>query len=676
MKKLTAFLAIFLAAMILSVCAFAATPYTTYTVNGYGDIQETQAAYQAVRAITKFGAEYFSGPRDLFVAGDGTIYVADTLNKQILIGNADGDLLGIIGKGTLQTPGGVFVTENGHIYVADRDARAVFEFGTDGELLHTYGKPSSPLYGEEMDFLPLKVAVNDAGILFVVCEKNINGIAEISPIDGGTFLGYFGTNFAKVDFRTVLYRAILTREQRAKMVSNNPSTPDNLAIDERGLVYTVTLGDEDKTVKRLNIAGLNLIDSAEKVDTPAAVTPGNHNNLYVADQSGFIFEFNNEGELIFVFGGKDDGNNRLGLLKTVSAIDVDRSDRLYILDSALNMIQIFKPTEFTDKLHEALYLYSVGRYTESREPLQRVLDMNSLFDVANRAMGRACFQEENYEEALRYARLAKDREGYSDAYWEIRNIWLKNHVAGMLGILAALFILIRILKTLDRRKGIFVPVRKLLGRKKEKGLRDNLGYAFHYMRHPIDASYGIAREGRANWLSSAILLGIFILEFLVNKYLCGFLQKTIQDGRYELFSDVGIILAAVLGLTLCHYLVCTINDGEGRVKQIFTYFCYSLTPYILLTPVVFLLSHVLTINEQFLITFLRIIIIGWIAVLIVLGIREVNNYTAKETAKVILLTLFTVLIMALIIFILYILWAQVIEFISAIGGEVGYRVNG
>jgi hypothetical protein len=162
----------------------------------------------------------------------------------------------------------------------------------------------------------------------------------------------------------------------------------------------------------------------------------------------------------------------------------------------------------------------------------------------------------------------------------------------------------------------------------------------------------------------------------VNKYLCGFLQKTIQDGRYELFSDVGIILAAVLGLTLCHYLVCTINDGEGRVKQIFTYFCYSLTPYILLTPVVFLLSHVLTINEQFLITFLRIIIIGWIAVLIVLGIREVNNYTAKETAKVILLTLFTVLIMALIIFILYILWAQVIEFISAIGGEVGYRVNG
>ena len=663
--------------LLLPAVASAATPYTTYTMNGYGEIQETQTAYLAVRMITKFGTESFNMPDDLFVAKDGTIYVADTKNRRVLVGNADGDLLGIVGKGILQTPRGVFVTDNGHIYVADRDEAAVFEFSPEGELLHAYGKPDSPLYGdEETSFLPLKVAVNEAGILFVVCEKNTNGIAEISPIDGGTFLGYFGTNYASADFRTILYRAILTKAQRAKMVSNIPKTPDNLAIDSRGLIYTVTRGDKEKTVKRLNIAGLNLIDSAEKVDIPAAVAAGNHNNLYVADQKGFIYEFNNDGELIFVFGGKDDGNMRLGLFTTVTAIDVDTADRLYVMDSSLNAIQVFKPTEFTDLLHEALYLYSVGRYTESPEPLRKVLDMNSLFDVANRAMGRACFQEENYGEALRFARLAKDREGYSDAYWEIRNIWLKRHIAGMLGLLIAAFAAFRILKMLDRRKGVFAPVRKALSRRKEKGLRDNLAYAFRYMRHPIDASYGIAREGRASWLSSGVLLAAFILEFLAYKYLCGFLQKTIQDGRYELFSDIGIILAAVLGLTLCHYLVCTINDGEGRVKQIFTYFCYSLTPYIVLTPAAFLLSHVLTLNEQFLLSFLRIITTGWMAVLIVIGIREVNNYTAKETAKVILLTVFTVLIMALIIFVLYILWAQVIEFISAIAGEVTYRVSG
>ena len=96
-------------------------------------------------------------------------------------------------------------------------------------------------------------------------------------------------------------------------------------------------------------------------------------------------------------------------------------------------------------------------------------------------------------------------------------------------------------------------------------------------------------------------------------------------------------------------------------------------PYVMLTPVVFALSHVLTTNEDFLIDLTRMIMIGWVLVLAVLAIKEVNNYTVGETFKIICLTIFTILIMALLIFIVYVLWAQVFEFISAIAGEVVYR---
>ena len=676
MKKSAVCLAV-LCVIALGFSAFACadTPYITYTVNGYGTVQETQTAYLAVRAIVRFGSESFRNPDDLFVADDGTIYVADTKGRRILIGTAEGELKGIIGEDILQTPRGVFVAKNGHIYVADRDAEAVFEFSAEGEVLNRYGKPDNPLYGEALSFLPLKVVVNDAGILFVICESNTNGIVEISPIDGGTFLGYFGTNYASADFRTILYRAILTDAQRAKMVSNIPSTPDNLAIDSRGLIYTVTRGDGMKTVKRLNIAGINLIKGAESVDIPSGIAAGNHNNAYVVDQKGFIYEYNNDGELIFVFGGKDDGNNRNGLFTTVTAIDVDAEDRLYVLDAAAGMIQVFEPTEFTRLLHEALYLYSIGRYTESKEPLQDVLDMNSLFDVANRAMGRAYFQEEDYAAALRYARLAKDTDGYSDAYWEIRNQWLKKNAAGLILALAGLFALWQGLKRLDRKTNLSGRLHRAPAAKKERGLLSNLRYSLFYMRHPIDGSYGIAREGRASWFSAGVLLFLFIAEFLVNKYLCGFLVKTVQDGRYEIFRDIAVILVGVLGLSLCNYLVCTINDGEGKPKQIFTYFCYSLTPYLILTPACFLLSHVLTNNERFLITMLQLLTYGWTAVILVIGIREVNNYSARETAKVIFLTAFTVVILALVVFIIYVLWAQVFEFISALFGEAVYRIG-
>ncbi len=670
----------FLITMVLScgLCSItveAETPYKTYTLDGYDNFQETQTAYLARETVVKFGDEFMSNPSDMCITDDGEIYVADTGNARILVGNEQGELIKIIGEGTLVTPKGVYVTDDKHIYVADRDAQAVFEFDADGTVLNTYTKPDSPLYGDSLSFLPLKIVVNDAGVMYIICESNTNGIVEISPTEGGTFLGYFGTNYASTDIRTIIYRAILTDAQRAKMVSNIPSTPGNLAIDGKGLIYTVTRGDGDKTLKRLNIAGINLIETNVSDSVPAAVAAGNHDNVYVASQQGYIYEYNNEGDLLYVFGGADDGTQRVGLSTMVSSIQVDVNDCIYILDSDKSQIQVYEPSEFTDLLHQALYLYSKGRYTESKEPLTKVLEMNSMFDYANKAMGRAYFQEENYEEALRYARLAKDYEGYSDAFWEIRNQWLKHNIIPVLLLLAAVYVILKIVKYFDKKKQILAKPRNFWERKKQNPVIANLLYGKYFMKHPIDGSYGIAREGRASWAAPSILLAAFTLEFIIDKYLCGFLQKTVQEGRYEIFSDVGTIFLVVLALTTCNYLVCTINEGEGTVKKIYTYFCYSLMPYILLLPFEFLLTHILTDNEQFLITLLHLVMIGWVIVLVVLAIKEVNNYTAGETCKIICLTIFTILILALLIFIVYVLWAQVFEFISAVFGEVVYRLG-
>ncbi len=681
MQKLKRIAAALLAALIvcvtLSVPAFADTPYVTYTVNGYGQIRQTQTAYLAHATITKFGEEALLSPSDICIADDGLIYIADSGNKRIVVGTAEGQLVRTVGEGTLKNPRGVFVTRDSSIYVADRDAGKIFIFGSDGELTGEYSKPASPLYGDEVSFLPIKIVVNDAGIMFVVCESNTNGIVEISPTDGGTFLGYFGTNYADANITTIIYRAILTDEQRAKMVSNIPATPTNLTIDEKGLIYTVTRGNKDDTLKRLNIAGTNMIHNTDGTyaDTPTSVAAGNHDNVYVADQQGYIFEYNNDGEMIFVFGGPDDGSQRVGLSTMVSGIAVDANDKIYVLDSDKAQVQIYQPTEFTDLLHSALYLYSKGRYTEAKAPLAEILKMNSMFDYANKAMGSCYFREENYTEAMRYARLAKDHTGYSDAYWEIRNVWLKNNILTVIIVLVALFAAFKVLKLLDREKQVLDKPREFAGKLRENRFIDNFFYSFRFMRKPADTAYGIAAEGREGWLMPSLLLLIFIIEFIVSKYTCGFLMKTVMDGRYEILSDIGAIIAVVIAVTACTYLVCTINEGEGTVKKIYTSICYSLTPYIVLMPLIYILSHVLTNNEFFLTTMLSILTYGWIAVIAFIGLKEVNNFTFWQTVKVIFLTLFAALILALLIFIIYVLWAQVFNFIGAIIGEGVYRLG-
>lgn len=410
-------------------------------------------------------------------------------------------------------------------------------------------------------------------------------------------------------------------------------------------------------------------------DAPAAVAVGNHDNIYVVSAKGYIYEYNDQGEPLYIFGAADDGTQRVGLSTQITSIQVGKDDSIYVLDADKNQIQVYRPSEFTQKLHNALNLYSQGKYTESRKPLTEVLKMNSMFDYANKAMGRAYYQESNYDQALHYARLAKDWSGYSDAFWEIRNQWLKNNIVTALLVIVGLWILWMVLRKLDQKKGIFNGVRKGVGKLKENRLLSNIMYSGYYMKHPIDGAYGIAREGRASWSAPSIILLIFTLEYVINKYLCGFLQKTVRDGRYDILSDVGTVVIVMVALTACNYLVCTINEGEGTIKKIYTYFAYSLLPYVMLTPVNFLLSHVLTMNEEFLITLVNVIIYAWILILAVLGIKEVNNYTAKETTKIILLTIFTILIVSLLVFIIYVLWAQVFEFISAVFGEVVYRLG-
>ena len=55
--------------------------------------------------------------------------------------------------------------------------------------------------------------------------------------------------------------------------------------------------------------------------------------------------------------------------------------------------------------------------------------------------------------------------------------------------------------------------------------------------------------------------------------------------------------------------------------------------------------------------------------------EKINDYSVKDTFKIIGLTLFTILIAVLLAFIIYVLWTQVFDFIQSIAGEVVYRIG-
>ena len=78
-------------------------------------------------------------------------------------------------------------------------------------------------------------------------------------------------------------------------------------------------------------------------------------------------------------------------------------------------------------------------------------------------------------------------------------------------------------------------------------------------------------------------------------------------------------------------------------------------------------------NEYFIVQFAMVCVYAWVVILLFLSVKETNNYSVKETVMALLMTAFTLLIAALIIFIVYVLCSQAVDFVTTLAREVVNR---
>lgn len=203
----------------------------------------------------------------------------------------------------------------------------------------------------------------------------------------------------------------------------------------------------------------------------------------------------------------------------------------------------------------------------------------------------------------------------------------------------------------------------------------DLAFVKNFIRHPLDSFYSIKYENKTSILSSTILMFLFFIIYVLDKYYSGFIFGTIEEGKFALGADFSLVFGVLLLVIVSNYLICTINDGEGRFRHIYSGFIYSFAPYFIIKPFVIVASNFLTFNEAYLLSLTNVIIYVWVAILLVIMIKDINDYSVKETIKIILLTLFTILIAVLLIFIVYVLVSQLISFVVSIFNEGVYRIE-
>jgi len=171
-----------------------------------------------------------------------------------------------------------------------------------------------------------------------------------------------------------------------------------------------------------------------------------------------------------------------------------------------------------------------------------------------------------------------------------------------------------------------------------------------------------------------IIFATVILFRLLSLYMTGFIFSPYTTPNQIHIENEVFMIAALLGLFIAsNYLISTISDGEGRVRDVVIGTAYALFPYVLFILPLTLISNVLTLNEIFIYQTLEQVIYAWILLNLFIMVKEIQNNTFSENVRNILLTIFTMIMIVLVAYILYYLGSQLYEFINTILQEVRVR---
>lgn len=707
MKKLKTMLIMGLTLLMLLPAAVNAAPYKTYTYSPEKEFLTSPDVYVPdVYVDSKYiGLETpFDNPRDLFVAPDEKVYIADAENNRILVLTRyykfDFEIKTFVNDygvpDTFANPAGVFVNEK-NIYVCDSDNNRIVLFDLEGNFIKIIPEPESSLFEEGEIYKPVACAVDQYGRIFVISSTTYQGVMVIS--DEGEFYGFIGAQNDTLSPLQKLLRRFQTKEQRAKQEEVTSKELNNISIDKDNFIYITTSALEDadleaqidskesatSPVKKLNASGNDVMKrngefapsgEVKTLNTATAEIKGASKLVDVAigptgtwsiiDQKrSKVFTYDDSGNLLFAFGDMGTQEGNISELKAITY----QGSKMLLLDSANDTITVYRRTEYGDLLINALQNDIDRLYDRATDDWTEILKRNINYSIAYLQLGKASARSANYDEAMAYFRRILDTTEYSAAYKEVRTEWGAKFFWIIPIVIVAVFV--AIVKFFGYAGKVNRRAALKIGR---KSLKEEILYAFHILFHPFDGFWDLKHEKRGSVKSAFVILFATVIAFFYRSVGTAYIHAPKDAATLTILGSISAVVIPLLLWVIANWCFTTLFEGEGSLKDIFVASCYSLTPLpILMIPTV-LLSHVVLEDEKGILTLLYALAFIWMGLLLVFGMMTTHDYSM---GKNIFACIITVLGMAVIMFIAILfstLMAKIVSFISNIVIELSYRM--
>ncbi len=674
-------------------------PYDTYSYwqdDGDRYLAGSRAMYEVKGAFSgeDMGTTALTEPTDIVTGPDGRVYILDSVNSRIVVTDGNLSLVTVIesfGDRTFKGAKGLTVFENGDIYVADTENMRVLVGGIDGSLKKELTCPEDEIIPDDFMFNPVQITVDKNGYLYVLSDGSFYGALVYAP--DGTTEGFFGANRVNASvgdlLDTLWNRWFMTDEQRASQIQKIPYQFSDLVADKSGLLYTTTgslssWGTQRGQIRCLGPAGTNVMknrvgrdavdsDSFNFADQGVAslavgqrvqnfVSIDEENGyIYALDQTyGKVFVYSQNCELLTVIGGGVKLGTQKGTFETAVALAV-YEDTIYVLDSVKGNVTVFTMNEYGALVKEAAKLTGTGKYTEASPLWQQVISLDRNNQLAYRGLARDALACGKYNAAMKYAKMGIDRGIYDQAFEYVRNSFLEKYLSLIIVLLvlaAAGIAVLVIFKKRGKIPSINAP---------------KLSLALSASIHPFDNFRAVRYKGQGSLIIATVLLILFYISGVLADFYSGFAHSDFNADNYNsLLTLIGTVGVVVLWV-ICNWAVSVLAEGKGKMKEVYIVACYSLVPQIVSSILCLILSNVLLIKEATAITVVSTICLILTGLLLCIGTMIIHEF---DFFKFLLTTVITVVAMAIVIFLCFmiiILLQQFFAFIRTVFIEVTYR---
>lgn len=198
--------------------------------------------------------------------------------------------------------------------------------------------------------------------------------------------------------------------------------------------------------------------------------------------------------------------------------------------------------------------------------------------------------------------------------------------------------------------------------------------ALYILRHPIYGVWDMKREKTGRYRDGLILMALAIAAITFNRQMRAFVFNNAYNVPLDMMKQIAVIVLPVMLFTLSNYSITTLTEGKGSFKDIFMVTCYSLMPLIIFQVVTPILTHAMSLNETTYLNLLDFAGYAWMGLMLLLGIQEIHEYSARKMVATIVLTVIGAAIIIFVVLLFFSLLQELGSFLYSLYREFSLRL--